>query len=66
MDLTQCVFGGACIDPAFGPTNLIRDYWSTTAPSDPSHVWVVNFSNGIANSDLKSGLGTVRAVRNAP
>lgn len=57
----------ACIDPVFGPTELVQ-YWSSTWWPNQAVVWTVNFALGSTNQSLPaSGAATsqwpVRAVR---
>jgi hypothetical protein len=65
VDMTQGVCGGgsgACIDPAFGPTQADR-YWSaTTSAGNPDYAWGV-FFYGSENFNSKTDTNYVRAVR---
>jgi len=57
-------FGGACIDPIFGPTQ--RDiYWSssTADSSDSGNAWVVYFGDTSVARGGKAGGFYARAVR---
>lgn len=66
VDATQGQCGGgsgACIDPAFGPTEVGR-YWSaTTADNDPGSAWVVYFGATVPEAFFKLNNAGVRAVR---
>ncbi len=66
VDATQGNCGGgsgACIDPAFGPTQA-SGYWSaTTVASLSSYAWDVLFFHGSPGTDFKPGTFFVRAVR---
>ena len=51
------------IDPAFTPTATVSYWSSTTAVSDPSQAFGVDFANGNVFPSDKNGRPRVRAVR---
>jgi len=53
-----------CIDPAFGPTDPIGFYWSSTSsPTGEGFAWGVHFESGAIGAGPKSLSRPVRAVR---
>ena len=66
VDATQGFCGGgsgACIDPAFGPTQAFY-YWSaTTSAGNAFNAWDVYFYDGGTNLNGKLNTYAVRAVR---
>jgi hypothetical protein len=66
IDMTQgqCAGGsGACIDPAFSPTQA-GFYWSaTTDAGNPGSAWGATFFGGGVYDGVKTSHGYVRAVR---
>jgi hypothetical protein len=63
-----CAFppgGGACIDPAFGPTQ-VGEYWSiSTVTGSPQVAWEVTFFVGFIETNQKSAPFAARAVRSS-
>ena len=70
LSVTGCGAGTPCIDPAFGPTQIlgVNAYWSSTT-ADPGNAWFIAFSNGnVVVTPKANALGglSVRAVRGGP
>jgi hypothetical protein len=54
------------IDPIFGPTQL-SPYWSSSsAGTDPTSAWSVNFNGGASGAMSKTNSTYLRAVRSGP
>ena len=61
--IADCSNGPPCIDPAFGPTQSINYWSSTTNQNVPTYAWYLDFSDGLVGANSKSGNNYVRAVR---
>jgi len=64
--IQDCSFGGACVDPIFGPTAAMR-YWSSSSNAlgpGPDFAWGIDFELGAAGLNSKNSMLPVRAVRN--
>lgn len=60
---SNCGLGSVCIDPAFGPTQTIS-YWSSTTSTTAAYAaWIENFNFALASEYEKPYNPSARAVR---